>query len=164
MGRLRQGRAQALARAAPLTRGEVLRWGALAVLATAGMGIAAYLTYSRYADQPIACGGLSGCEAVQNSEYSKVVGIPVAVLGMLFCAVLLALVMARLARLPLTEEWAPVAAFSMTLTGVAFAAYLTYIELFVVENVCLWCASFAVIITIAWLITIADVLLAPTKE
>ncbi len=133
------------------------------MLAMAGMGVAAYLTYSRYADQPIACAGLSGCQAVQNSEYSKLVGIPVAVLGMLFCAGLLALVVARLARLPLTEEWAPVAAFSMTLTGVAFAAYLTYIELFVVEDVCIWCASFASIITVAWLITIVDVL-APAKE
>jgi uncharacterized membrane protein len=127
------------------------------------MGVAAYLTYSHYANQPIACAGLSGCQAVENSEYSKLVGIPVAVLGMLFCAGLLALVVARLVRLPLTEEWASVAAFSMTLTGVAFAAYLTYIELFVVEDVCIWCASFATIITVAWLITIVDVL-APTKE
>ena len=133
------------------------------MLAMAGMGVAAYLTYSHYADQPIACAGLSGCQAVENSEYSKLVGIPVAVLGMLFCAGLLALVLARLARLPLAEEWAPLAAFSMTLTGVAFAAYLTYIEVFVVEDVCIWCASFASIITVAWLITIVDVL-APTKE
>jgi uncharacterized membrane protein len=129
----------------------------------AGMGVAAYLTYSHYANQPIACAGLHGCQAVENSEYSKLAGIPVAVLGMLFCAGLLALVVARLVRLPLTEEWASVAAFSMTLTGVAFAAYLTYIELFVVEDVCIWCASFATIITVAWLITIVDVL-APTKE
>jgi uncharacterized membrane protein len=128
-----------------------------------GMGIAAYLTYSHYANQPIACAGRSGCQAVENSEYSKLVGIPVAVLGMLFCAGLLALVVARVVRLPLADEWAPVAAFSMTLSGVAFAAYLTYIELFVVEDVCIWCASFATIITIAWLITIVDVL-APTKE
>jgi uncharacterized membrane protein len=133
------------------------------VLAMAGMGVAAYLTYSHYANQPIACAGLHGCQAVENSEYSKLVGIPVAVLGMLFCAGLLALVVARLVRLPLTEEWASVAAFSMTLTGVAFAAYLTYIELFVVEDVCIWCASFATIITVAWLITVVDVL-APTKE
>jgi uncharacterized membrane protein len=143
--------------------GDFLRWGALAVLAMAGMGVAAYLTYSHYANQTIACAGLSGCQAVENSEYSKLVGIPVAVLGMLFCAGLLALVLARLARLPLAEEWAPLAAFSMTLAGVAFAAYLTYIELFVVEDVCIWCASFASIITVAWLITIVDVL-APTKE
>lgn len=135
-----------------------MRWGALAVLAMAGMGVAAYLTYTHYADQPIACAGLSGCQAVENSEYSTIIGIPVAVLGMLFCAGLLALVLARMARLPLAEEWAPLAAFSMTLTGVAFAAYLTYLELFVIEDICIWCTSFAGIVTIAWLITLVDVL------
>jgi len=143
--------------------GAFLRWAALAVLATAGMGVAAYLTYSHYANQPIACAGLSGCQAVENSEYSTIIHIPVALLGTLFCAGLLALVLARVARLPLAEEWASMAAFSMTLAGVAFAAYLTYIELFVVEDVCIWCASFAGIITVAWLITIVDVL-APANE
>ena len=128
------------------------------MLAMAGMGVAAYLTYTHYADQPIACAGLSGCQAVENSEYSTIIGIPVAVLGMLFCAGLLALVLARMARLPLAEEWAPLAAFSMTLTGVAFAAYLTYLELFVIEDICIWCTSFAGIVTLAWHITLVDVL------
>ena len=140
-----------------------MRWGALAVLAMAGMGVAAYLTYSHYADQPIACAGLSGCAAVENSEYSTIIDIPVALLGTLFCAGLLALVLAWMVRLPLAEEWAPLAAFSMTLAGVAFAAYLTYIELFVVEDICIWCTSFAGIVTVAWLITLVDVL-APSNE
>ena len=160
---MRRSRAQVLPRAAPLTVSDLLRWGALAALAMAGMGVAAYLTYSHYADQTIMCAGLSGCEAVESSEYSTLVGIPVGLLGALFCAGLLALVLARVARLPLTEEWAPLAAFSMTLTGVAFMAYLTYIELFVVEDICIWCTSFAGIVTVAWLITLVDVL-APSNE
>jgi uncharacterized membrane protein len=143
--------------------GSFLRSLALAVLAMAGMGVAAYLTYSHYADQPIMCAGLSGCDAVENSKYSTIIGIPVAVLGTLFCAGLLMLALWRLARLPLAEEWAPLAAFSMTMAGVAFAAYLTYIELFVVEDICIWCTSFACIVTVAWLITLVDVL-APTTE
>ncbi len=149
--------------AAPLTVSDLLRWGALAALAMAGMGVAAYLAYSHYADQTIMCAGLSGCDAVENSEYSTLLGIPVGLLGALFCAGLLALVLARVARLPLTEEWAPLAAFSMALTGVAFMAYLTYIELFVVEDICIWCTSFAGIVTVAWLITLVDVL-APSNE
>lgn len=143
--------------------GAFLRWGTLAVLATAGMGVAAYLTYSHYANQPIACAGLGGCQAVENSEYSTIIGIPVALLGTLFCAALLALVLARAIRLPLAEEWASMAAFSMTLAAVAFAAYLTYIELFVLEDICIWCASFAGIVAVAWLITVVDVL-APANE
>jgi uncharacterized membrane protein len=161
--RVRQSRAQVLPRTAPLTVSGFLRWGALAALAMAGMGVAAYLTYSHYADQTIMCAGLSGCDAVENSEYSTLLDIPVGLLGTLFCAGLLALVLARVARLPLAEEWAPLAAFSMTLAGVAFAAYLTYIELFVVEDICIWCTTFAGIVTVAWLITLVDVL-APITE
>jgi len=160
---VRRSKAQGLPRAAPLTASDFLRWGALAILSMAGMGVAAYLTYSHYADQSIICAGLGGCDAVENSDYSTLLDIPVGLLGTLFCAGLLALVVARLARLPLAKEWAPLAAFSMTLTGVAFAAYLTYIELFVVEDICIWCASFAAIVTVAWLITLTDVL-APTTE
>ncbi|MGQ9573152.1 MAG: vitamin K epoxide reductase family protein [Dehalococcoidia bacterium] len=160
---MRQSRAQVLLRAGPLITGDFLRWVALAVLAIAGMGVAAYLTYSHYADQPIACAGLSGCEAVQNSEYSEMAGIPVALLGVLFCAGLLGLVLGRAARLPLTGEWGSLVAFSMTSVGVAFAAYLTYIELFVVEDICIWCTSFAGIVAVAWLIALVDVL-APINE
>ncbi len=143
--------------------GSFLRSLALVVLAMAGMGVSAYLTYTHYADQPIMCAGLSGCDAVENSKYSTLLDIPVGLLGTLFCAGLLALVLARMARLPLAEEWAPLAAFSMTLAGVAFAAYLTYIELFVLEAICIWCTSFAGIVTAAWLITLVDVL-APSNE
>ena len=133
------------------------------MLAIAGMGVAAYLTYTHYADQPIACAGMSGCEAVENSEYSTILDIPMGLLGMLFSAGLLALVVARVARLPLAEEWASLAAFSLTLMGVAFSAYLTYIELFVLDAICIWCTSFAGIVTVAWLITLVDVL-APINE
>jgi len=133
------------------------------VLAMAGMGVAAYLTYGHYGDQPVMCAGLSGCDAVEDSEYSTLIDIPVGLLGVLFCAGLLALVLGRVARLPLAEEWAPLAAFSMTLAGVAFAAYLTYIELFVVEDICIWCTTFAAIVAVAWLITLVDVLM-PTNQ
>ncbi len=160
---MRQSKDQVPPRAAPLTTGDFLRWGALAVLAMVGMGISAYLTYTHYADQPIACGGLGEWETVQNSEYATLIGIPVALLGILFCAGLLAVAVWRLARLPLAEEWAPLAAFSLTLMGVAFATYLTYIELFVLEALCIWCLALAAAITAAWLITIVDVL-APINE
>lgn len=160
---MRQSKAEALPAAAPLMTGPFLRSLALIVLAIAGMGVAAYLTYSHYADQPIACGGIGECQTVQDSEYATLVGIPVALLGILFCAGLLALVLARLACLPLAEEWTPLAAFSMTLAGVAFSAYLTYIELFVLEAICIWCVTLAAIITTSWLVTLVDVL-APGTE
>ena len=54
---------------------------AVALLALAGAGIAAYLTYAWYAEATIACTS-SGCETVQSSSYAKLAGIPVPVLGL----------------------------------------------------------------------------------
>ena len=136
----------------------LLRCGAFSGLALAGMGVSAYLTYTHYADQPVACGGYGGCDAVQTSEYATLAGIPVALLGTLFCAALLGLALWWLARLPMAEEWAPVACFGMTLGGVAFAAYLTYVELFVLEAVCIWCVAFASIIFASWLVSLTEFL------
>ena len=49
------------------------------VLSLLGIGVAGYLTYVHYADiSPICAGGSGGCEKVQASDQSKLVGIPVA--------------------------------------------------------------------------------------
>src|SRR5581483_1026622 len=54
---------------------------AIAVFAFAGLGVASYLTYSRYSGAQLFC-ATGGCETVQHSRYAVVGGIPVAVLGL----------------------------------------------------------------------------------
>ena len=133
-----------------------MHWGALAVLAVAGMGVAAYLTYTHWADKVVACGGLGRCEAVQQSEYSAIGGVPVALLGGLAAAALLAIALGRLAGLALAVEWASLATLGLTTASVAFAAYLTYVELFVLEAICIYCVALASIFTASWLISLSD--------
>ena len=139
-----------------LGAGGLLRWGVLAILALAGMGVAAYLTYTHYADKVVACGGFGKCETVQQSEYSTIAGVPVALLGGLAAAALLAIALGRLSGLPLAVEWASLAALALTTASVAFAAYLTYIELFVLEAICVYCVALASIFATSWLISLAD--------
>jgi len=136
--------------------GGLARWGALAVLAVAGMGVAAYLTYTHYSDTPVSCLVGHGCRTVQQSEYSTIAGVPVALLGGLAAASLLAVALGRLAGLALAVEWASLAAISLTTVFVAFAAYLTYIELFVLDAICIYCVTLASIFTASWLISLAD--------
>ena len=139
--------------------GDLMRWGALAVLAVAGMGVAAYLTYTHWADKVVACGGLGRCETVQQSEYSTIAGVPVALLGGLAAAALLAVALGRLGGLPLAVEWGSMVALGLTTASVAFAAYLTYIELFVLDAICIYCLALASIFTASWLISLSDSLL-----
>jgi uncharacterized membrane protein len=110
---------------------RTLRIGA-GVVALAGVGVAGYLTWARYADTTVICVAGGGCETVQSSEYSEIAGIPVSVLGVVAYAVILALVAwdAPLARL---------GAATLSFVGLFFAVYLLVVQLFVIEAVCIWC-------------------------
>ena len=134
----------------------LMRWGALAILSVAGMGVAAYLTYTHYADKQVTCLVGHGCQTVQQSSYSTIAGVPVALLGGLAAATLFAIALGRLAGLALAVEWASLAALGITTASVAFAAYLTYVELFVLEAICIYCVTLASIFTTCWLISLSD--------
>ena len=136
--------------------GGLARWGALAVLAVAGMGVAAYLTYTHYADTPVSCLVGHECQTVQQSKYATMAGVPVALMGGLAAATLLAIALGRISGLPLAVEWASLAAVGLTTVFVAFAAYLTYIELFVLDAICIYCVTLASIFTASWLISLTD--------
>jgi len=106
---------------------------AIGVLAIAGISIAGYLTYARYAHVELIC-STGGCETVQRSRYSVVAGVPVAVLGLIGFVVLLAT-----AALP--QGWAAAAGAATALAGLVFAVYLLVLQLFVIDAVCQWCVA-----------------------
>jgi uncharacterized membrane protein len=130
----------------------------LAVLAAAGLGTTGYLTYSHYADQITVCGGFGSCEFVQTSSYSRMAGVPVALMGLLFFIALESVVLCRLVRGPDETAWAQPAAFSMALGGLAFVSYLTYVELFVIDAVCVWCVATACITASCFIVTLRGTL------
>ena len=126
-----------------------LPWLALALLSLPGMGASAYLTYSHYADEATVCAGVGSCELVQTSEYSLVAGVPVALMGLAYFVAVALLASARLLRVSLALDWATPAAFTMAIGGTAFVGYLTAVELFVLEAICPWCVSVAVMTVIS---------------
>ncbi len=106
---------------------------AVAVLAAAGVAIAAYLTYAHFTHTTIAC-TTGGCEAVQSSEYAELAGIPVALLGL---SAYLFLLLTALS----TSELARTAGAAVAVAGAAFSAYLVYIQIAVIDAICQWCIA-----------------------
>jgi uncharacterized membrane protein len=140
--RVRGGAARRPAASAPALP-QALLTGAI-TLAMGGFGVAAYLAVTHLGDQPIACNGLGDCNYVNSSEYAKVAGVPVSLLGAGAYAVIAALtLMAWRAR----SFELLLAAWGMALASFAFSAYLTWIELRVLEAICIYCVASAVIIT-----------------
>jgi uncharacterized membrane protein len=108
-----------------------------------GLGVATYLTYIHYAGIKPLCGrNGGGCEIVQTSEYSKLAGVPVALIGLIGYITILGSLLA-----PETET-SRFATVAFTVVGFGFSAYLTYRELFSIHHICEWCVSSAVIVTV----------------
>lgn len=105
-----------------------------------GVGVATYLTYIHYAGIKPLCGrNGGGCEIVQTSEYSKLAGVPVALIGLIGYVAILATLLA-----PETES-TRLATAALTVVGFGFSMYLTYREVFSIKHICEWCVSSAVI-------------------
>jgi uncharacterized membrane protein len=118
-----------------------------AATAAAGLGIAAYLTYVHYAGiEPVCSTG--GCERVQSSDYAELAGLPVALLGLVGYAGILAALRVR------GEPGRGAAAF-LSLVGFGYSAYLTWLELARIDAVCQWCVASAVCMTALAVLTTA---------
>jgi uncharacterized membrane protein len=119
------------------------------VLTTIGLGVAAYLTYVHYSGATPVC-SLKGnpCSQVQKSEYSKLAGVPVALIGLIGYILILGSLLAP------ESERARFVTTVLTVGGFGFSAYLTYRELFTLHKICEWCVSSAVIVTVLMLLSI----------
>ncbi len=118
---------------------------AISLLAVAGVAVSLYLLTVHWGWWQAVCLGVGDCESVNLSRFSELLGIPVALLGALaYLAIIAAGVL--IAREMYVDN-ARIALFFIAAIGVAFSAYLTYIELFVLHAVCPWCVLSAILIT-----------------
>ncbi|HEY6042873.1 MAG TPA: vitamin K epoxide reductase family protein, partial [Anaerolineae bacterium] len=92
------------------------------------------------------CLGVGNCEAVNTSRFSEFLGIPVALLGGLSYIAIAGLAVAILYEF--YDRVARPALFFLAAVGLLFSAYLTYIELFVLHEICPWCVLSAILITL----------------
>ncbi|HUN77816.1 MAG TPA: vitamin K epoxide reductase family protein [Solirubrobacteraceae bacterium] len=114
----------------------------MTVLTVVGVGLASYLTYIHYAGLHPLCTSGGSCEEVQTSIYSKLAGVPVALIGLIGYVVILASLLAPV------SETSRLATMALTLGGFGFSAYLTSRELFSIHAICEWCVSSAILMTI----------------
>ena len=126
---------------------RVLRRVMIAI-AILGLAVTIYLTVVHYAGIKVLCSSKGNpCEAVQTSVYSEVLGIPVALLGLIGYLGILGALLAP------DTEYSRIAALALTLFGFGFSAYLTYRELFSIHAICEWCVGSAVCMTFLVVLT-----------
>jgi uncharacterized membrane protein len=127
-----------------------------ALLSLTGLFISAYLyLYKIGRIGTLACGA-GGCETVQQSPWSRFAGIEVSLIGVLGYAGLLVASLAALRPGTETQRWPATLLAVLAGIGVAFTAYLTYLELFVIHAICRWCVGSAAIILAILIVTLLD--------
>jgi uncharacterized membrane protein len=102
--------------------------------------------YVKLADVEAVCveSGAIDCASVQDSVYSEILGIPIALLGFGAYLAILGLFLLE-ERAALVTAYGRTLLFGMTLFGVVYSGYLSYIEGFVLKKWCLWCVSSAIL-------------------
>ncbi len=118
-----------------------------------GLAVAAYLTYDHFAGAPLACPdtGTINCAKVTTSSYSVIFGMPVAVLGLAFFAVMTVLQLPRM--------WASLdrrirlARMAWATFGMGTALWLVYAELFRIDAICLYCTAVHVLTLVVFAVT-----------
>jgi uncharacterized membrane protein len=120
-----------------------VRWPSIAGLALSliGLGLAGYLTYEHYtSSSSLTCpagAGVVDCLKVTTSQYARIGGIPVSLLGLVFFTVM--------TLFQTGPAWASTwvatrgARLLWSLVGVATAMWLVCTELFKLHAICLWC-------------------------
>ncbi len=118
-----------------------LRIAAIA-LCLVGLGIAASVAATVAAGGiPQCVGGSTGCATVEKSRYSELLGVHVAVFGLIGYASILAATLWR-------GDLGRILAFTLSLFGLGFSLYLTYLEFWVIEAICQWCVASAITMTL----------------
>ena len=122
--------------------------------AVAGLAVSAYLTVEHYSGSKLlACpeNAAINCPKVTTSAWSRLAGVPVAVLGLAFFAAMTALVVPAAWRYRPLD---PVRVAGAT-AGMVMVIYLVWAELFRVDAICLWCTAvhvctFGLFVAILW--------------
>ncbi|NHN57093.1 vitamin K epoxide reductase family protein [Calidifontibacter sp. DB0510] len=124
------------------------RWLAPASLALAVLGllVSAYLTFEHFTGSTtLACSdsGAVNCAKVTTSDWSRFLGMPVAVLGLAFFVAMVVLCLPVVWRR--APRWVDYLRLAAAGVGMVMVLYLVWAEFFKINAICLWCTGVHVI-------------------
>jgi uncharacterized membrane protein len=126
-----------------------------ATLALVGLFVALYLWLWKIGLLGVLACGDGACETVQLSSYAELLGIPVALYGVVGYLAMLAVGLAGVQGTLATRRWPTTALVLLAGLGVAFSGYLMYLEAAVIHAWCRWCVVSAVLVTAIFGVAVA---------
>lgn len=126
------------------------------LLALVGVFVSVYLTaYKLGYIGELNC-AVGSCETVNTSRWATFLGLPVAAWGLGFYVVVFAVAMLSVQERYEDSRPMSVVLAGLTGWGVLFSGWLTYLELFVIHAICIWCVTSAIIVLVMFAVSLAD--------
>lgn len=116
-----------------------------ALVALAGFFVAAYLTLYKLGMIGALTCSVGSCETVQLSRWATFLGLPVALWGVGYYALVFALTLVGIQERFADSRGLSIALVLLTGWGLIFSTWLTYLELFVINAICQWCVVSALL-------------------
>ena len=123
------------------------------ILAGIGLLDSIYLTWVEVTHSEAFCGGSGDCATVANSPYSEIAGIPIALFGMGAYILIIALLYLE-TREGFWRNYSQLIIFGISLAGVIYSAYLTFLEIWVIKAICPYCVVSAIVMLLLFVISI----------
>jgi uncharacterized membrane protein len=133
---------------------------ALVAFTIIGLLVSIYMTIYKITSNDSMCIGSKDCSVVNQSRYSEIYGIPVAVIGLLGYAAILALLL--LERNPgFFKQNGTMLLFGLSLTGFLFTLYLIFLEIALIKAYCPFCITSQAAMTIIFILSVIRVVRQP---
>ncbi len=134
---------------------EIFFKGLVLLLGISGLLLSRYIFQKKRAGSKMVCPLDSDCETVVHSEYSKLLGVPLEVIGMVYYSFIsISYVVFLFSPESATELWV-FSAIAITTTALLFSCYLVGVQAFAIKEWCTWCltsAFFCLLIFISMLL------------
>ncbi len=129
-------------------------------LVVIGLLVSVYMTIYKLTSNDSMCLGSGDCSTVNASRYSEVNGIPVAAIGILGYAAILAVLLFE-NRNSFFRQNGTLMIFGMALTGFIFTVWLIYVEIALLKAICPFCVTSQVAMTLLFIIAVIRLIKDP---
>ncbi len=136
---------------------EFLPYILIILAAFAGLILTVYIHQKKTHHQPMVCPMGADCGAVIHSEFSRFLGVPVELWGMVYYATVFAIYLSLLV-IPQATSWGLlVVAVPLSLGAFLFSGYLTFIQAVSLKQWCTWCLTSAGLCTLIFAFTLSGI-------
>ena len=116
----------------------------ISILGLVGFSISFYIYKKKSGKKKLICPRKTDCDNVVHSSYSKIVGIPIEILGMIYYF-LISFIYVYSHVLGFWSSNVYMFVIGMTMCSVIFSIYLLLVQAFIIRKWCLWCISSALV-------------------